>query len=240
MIGCPIRNRAWIVPRYLEHLSRLDYPRELLQYCFVINNCNDETAEILENFAAREDTRVRFIYADIAANSRRLTFPKSTREGPGLPGFQRANYNLSALANLRNLLLKAFLESDCEYLFSVDSDILVPPRVLSELLIDDCQVVSALVCNGHQLGDRGIYNVLKRVGDHYEFLRDFPRDGCFRVDCTGAAYLIRRDVIEHYGVVYSAEKGGEDIGFCENAAAQGIKLYCDGRLECQHMMEENL
>lgn len=240
MIGCPVRNRAWILPRYLEHLSRLDFPRERLQYCFVINDCSDGTAGLLEDYAGRSDIPVRLIYTHAAIPTRRLSFPGSVPEVARHSQHQRGNYSFTALASLRNLLLKAFLESDCKYLFSLDSDILVPPQVLKGLMQNDCQVVSALVCNGHQLGDQGIYNILKRVGDHYEFIRSFPRDRSFEVDCTGAAYLIRRDVIEDLGVVYSAEKGGEDIGFCETAVDRGIKIYCDGRLECQHIMNNDM
>jgi len=240
MIGCPVRNRAWILPRYLEHLKKLDYPPELLQYCFVINDCDDSTAELMEEFAAEKGIRARLIYADNTVPSYRLSFTSSADPSSKTPDHCRGRYSLPRLAALRNILLQEFLASDCRYLFSVDSDILVPPPVLTGLLLNDCQVVSALVCNGHQQGDRDIYNILQRVGGHYEFIREFPRDRLFPVDCTGAAYLIRRDVIEDYGVTYSAEKGGEDIGFCERAAGQGIRLYCDGRLECQHVMAENL
>jgi len=240
MIGCPVRNRAWILPRYLEHLKRLDYPKGLLQYCFVINDCTDNTAELLEDFAADPAIRARLIYTDTMVPSFQLSFSPAASPQSKKPDHRRGTYSLSRLADLRNAILQAFLASDCQYLFSVDSDILVPSQVLMNLMISDCQVVSALVCNGHQLGDQRIYNILQRVGDHYEFIREFPRDRLFPVDCTGAAYLIRRDVVEEYGVVYSAEKGGEDIGFCERAALQGIKLYCDGRLECQHVMAENL
>ncbi|MGE5390665.1 MAG: glycosyltransferase [Deltaproteobacteria bacterium] len=237
MIGCPVRNRAWVLPRYLEHLLHLDYPRHLMQYCFIINDCTDHTAEILEEFAARPGIRAQLIYAGKSSPSPLLSFPSPAgHSGPE----HRGRYSLPRLADLRNTLLQAFLASDCQYLFSVDSDILVPHRILRDLLADDCQVVSALVCNGHQLGYSGIYNVLRRVGDYYEFIREFPRDSLFPVDCTGAAYLIRRDVIEDYGVIYSAEKGGEDIGFCERAAMRGIPLYCDGRLECRHIMKEDL
>lgn len=241
MIGCPVRNRAWILPRYLEHLAGLDYPRHLLEYCFIINDCSDHSAEILDEFAARPGIRAQLIHADNKpVSAAALSFGASSTAGRSIPGHARGRYSLSRLAALRNILLEAFIASDCQYLLSVDSDILVPPQTLRELLADNCQVVSALVCNGHQLSDPDIYNNLRRVGDHYEFIRYFPRDRIFPVDCTGAAYLIGRDVIEDYGVRYSAEKGGEDIGFCESAVRQGIGLYCDGRLECQHIMEEKI
>lgn len=238
MIGCPVRNRAWILPRYLEHLKRLDYPAHLLEYCFIINNCTDHTEALLTKYALQSAVPTRLIKADSGSPEPVITFQTGAGARKEYGGHQRGRYSLTRLAVLRNMLLEAFLDSPCHYLFSLDSDILAPPHTLSNLLANDLPVVSALVCNGHQVGDEGIYNVLRREANHYEFIRDFPRDRCFEVDCTGAAYLIRRDIIEDYGVTYSAEKGGEDIGFCEMAAAQGIKLYCDGRIECMHVMEE--
>jgi len=222
MIGCPVRNRAWILPYYLQSLKNLHKKDIELSYCFIINDCTDSSPQILAEFARIEPGRVRLINKDHSI--------------PG--GFRRGEYNLKRLAELRNILLQAFLESDNDYLFSVDSDILVPQDALIQLIEDDCDIVSALVCNGHEIGDPGIFNILRQKYDgSYVHIRDFPRDKIFPVDCTGAAYLIKRKVVEA-GVCYSSRWGGEDIAFCKAAQALGFNIYCDGRVECQHCMQE--
>ena len=222
MIGCPLRNRAWVLPRYLDCLEKLDKSQCQVQYNFIINDCNDHTPQILAEFARRQPGIVRII--------------EKNYDSPG--GYRRGQYNFERLAQLRNLLLKAFLESDCNYLFSLDSDILVPAVTLTQLLADNCDLVSALVCNGYEIGDSGIYNILKRNSDgSYIHMRNFPRDRVFPVDCTGAAYLIKRAVIAA-GVGYSGHRGGEDIAFCEDAASRGFGIFCDGRVECSHLMQE--
>jgi GT2 family glycosyltransferase len=222
MIGCPVRNRAWILPRYLKCLEKLDKPEYRLQYCFIINNCTDFSPQILAEFAHRQSGRVKLIHHDFHA--------------PG--GFRRGEYNFARLAVLRNLMLETFRQSDCDYLFSLDSDILAPAGSLTQLLQDDCDMVSALVCNGDEIGDPGIYNILQRGTDgSYTHIRNFPRDRVFPVDCTGAACLIKRTIVET-GARYSGEYGGEDIAFCEAVAALGFTIYCDGRVECLHIMQE--
>jgi hypothetical protein len=222
MVGCPVRDRAWILPRYLECLEKLDRSQCQVQYAFIINNCSDLSPQILADFARRHPGIVRLI--------------EKNYDSPGSHG--RGQYNFYRLAELRNLLLKAFLDSDCDYLFSLDSDILAPGGTLTQLLADNCDIVSALVCNGHEIGDPGIYNILEQVSDgSYIHIRDFPRDRVFPVDCTGAAYLIKRAVIEA-GVRYSSQRGGEDIAFCEVAASRGFNIFCDGRVECLHLMRE--
>ncbi len=220
MIGCPVRNRAWILPEYLRCLEEIDYPDAKKSYCFIINDCVDETEQILEKFSKKWSGAVRLV----VANSK-------------IRGYRRGQYSFQRLAHLRNLLLTQFLQSDCDHLFSIDSDILATANSLPDLINNDCDIVSCLVCNGHQVGDSSLYNVLlKDHQDHYSYMQNIPRDRLFRVDCTGAAYLIKRQVISQHGIRYSAFYGAEDIGFCEQATQQGLKIYCDGRLECPHVM----
>ncbi len=220
MIGCPVRNRAWILPEYLQCLEGINYPRDRMQYCFIINDCMDETEAILENFAQSHPEAVR------------LVIQNSYQQG-----YRRGEYSFRRLAQLRNLLLDEFLHSDCDYLFSVDSDVLVSPHILTDLINDNCDIVSCLVCNGHEVGDVSLYNVLYRNQQgHYLHMKNIPRTGIFRVDCTGAAYLIKRKVISQHGIKYSDIYGAEDIGFCEHASRKGLEIYCDGRMECSHIM----
>ncbi|MDD2510531.1 MAG: glycosyltransferase family 2 protein [Syntrophomonas sp.] len=224
MIACPVRNRAWVLPRYLASLKQLDYPESQREYLFIINDCIDETPQILEDFARREKGRVRLIYCNLGHKY----------------GHLRGQYNFSHLALLRNRLLESFLKSDAAYLFSVDSDILLPAKSLSLLMQDNCDIVSALVCNGEEVGDNSIYNILlEDAAGNLRHCQGFPRDRVFPVDCTGAAYLIKRKVIEPLGVRYSERDGAEDIGFCRQAREKGISIFCDGRIECIHLMRED-
>lgn len=221
MIGCPVRNRAWILPRYLDSLQKLQYPEEYIEYCFIINDSTDETLQILTRFAQEQSSRVRLVTVNL---------------GPAR-GHLRGEYSFSRLACLRNRLLDEFLRSSCDYLFSLDSDILVSPFALTCLLEARCEIISALVCNGHEVGDSNLFNILRwNEQGQLLHLKEFPRNRIFPVDCTGAAYLISRRVIESCGVRYSAQWGAEDIGFCQGAREKGIKIYCDSRIECEHVM----
>lgn len=218
MIGCPVRNRAWILPLYLQHLTALSYPSDQVEYCFVINDSQDETELILQEFARLFPVR--------------LLYDNSSRPG----GWQRGFYQFSRLAQLRNRLLDAFLQSDCHYLFSVDSDILVPPHALQQLLQAGKDMVSALVCNGAEIGDDQFYNIFNWENDRLLPIRNFPRNQVFPVDCTGAACLIKRRVIEA-GVRYNSSWGPEDIGFCREVKKHGFAIFCHGSIECVHVMK---
>lgn len=221
MIGCPVRDRAWILPRYLRCLLNLAYPQTQLEYAFIINNCLDNTPDVLEDFAQKQTSPVRLVYDNSQTRS----------------GCTRGYYSFSRLAELRNQLLAQLLDSECDYLFSLDSDILVSPSTLSSLLENQCDIVSALVYNGLINGRQPVYNILERIGaDQFVHITNFCRNALLRVDCTGAAYLIRRKVIAGHGVRYSSRYGAEDIGFCMDAHRKGLKIFCDTRLECCHVM----
>ncbi len=223
LIGCPVRNRGWILPYYLEGLKGLDYPDEDIIYCFIVNNSTDDTLEILQHFQSRTSSLVKIINCDLLTSS----------------NHRRGYYNFFHLAILRNILLEEFLKSGAAYLLSVDSDIVLPPYALQSLIDADLDIISALVCNGHEIGDLKRYNILNRKSNgRYEYVTEFPTDRIFEVDCTGAAYLIKREVIAKHQVRYSANKGAEDIGFCETAQAKGIKIWCNPAVKGHHEMIE--
>lgn len=220
LIGCPVRDREWILPRYLQCLSDLDYPQNQIEYAFIVNDSTDNTLRILQEFAHRSSSPVHITVKDMANRH----------------SSSRGAYNIDNLAILRNSLLKIFLSTKSSHLFSVDSDILVTPDSLKELIKLDLPVVSFLVRNDQHLGELGYYNISQLQGGHYRPIQDFPRNSLIPVDCTGAGYLIQRWVIEEKGVRYHPHRQGEDIGFCEEARAKGIGIWCHTGLEGTHVM----
>ncbi len=220
LIGCPVRDRGWVLPRYLECLSGLDYPQNRIEYAFIVNDSTDDTLAILQEFARWSTSPVHIILKNMGNRH----------------SSSRGAYNISNLVVLRNLLLQIFLETECSSLFSVDSDILITPESLKELVKLNLPVVSMLVRNDHHLGELGYYNIMRLQGDHYRPLQDFPRSGPIPVDCTGAVYLIQRWVIEQSEVRYHPHRQGEDVGFCEDARSKGIGIWCHTGLESTHVM----
>lgn len=224
MIGCPVRNRAWILPRYLEALVLLEHPVQAREYCFVVNDCYDDTEQVLTDFASSQMAPVTIVIDNQHQSA----------------DHHRGHYNFKRLAHLRNLLLKAFLASSCDYLFSVDSDILVPPHALTVLLKDGVDIVSALVDNGQTIGRDHIYNVLHRNRNgQLVHMQEIPYQTLFQVTVTGAACLIKRRVIETFSIRYRSQYGAEDIGFCDAAQSSGIGIFCDSRIHCRHIMRES-
>lgn len=205
-IGAPVRNRAWVLRRYLDALIDQNVEKE---FCFVLNDSIDESESILQSYG------MPYVEMNLG----------STYEAV------RGKYSIAHLAQLRNRLLEEFLRSDCEYFFSVDTDVIIPENSLVQLVEDDKDIISMLIRNHPTLQ---AHNAMV-AGRHMQTIPE----GIIPVDVTGAVYLIKRKVIEA-GVRYQYYPQGEDIPFCKLAAAKGFGIYCDTRLKPIHVYKEGV
>lgn len=224
LIGAPIRNRAWVLPYYLAALDRLEYPKELLSFCFILNDSTDESRELLLDFYDNHDS---VTIMDINQGSPVDREDRQDRDkiyGP--------------LAEVRNLLISHAAIIGADYLFSVDSDIIVPPDTLTRLLAHQKDIVAALIYNDYHFNAHENYpNRFPNIMIHRNGLqsyRDYPLNSLFEVDVTGAVYLLSRDVCQQVRYGYHIE--GEDVHFCHEAKGKGFSLWCDSSIFCQHIM----
>ena len=223
MIGAPIaRNRAWVLPKYLSALYDLDYPKENIHLAFLINGKEkDGTACIIKQFKNEHIEE----YSSID-----IFYLKSDYEDNRMK-----NRDYDYFAKVRNGFV-AMRRKDDEYIFSVDSDVILEPDTLTKLILHDKDIVSALVCNGEH-GPRKFHNIMMEVKDNKNNYKHIdPTGELMKVDVTGACYLIHKDVLNK-GVSYEFHRQGEDCGFCKNAQKEGFDIYCDTNIELKHIME---
>jgi cellulose synthase/poly-beta-1,6-N-acetylglucosamine synthase-like glycosyltransferase len=227
-IGCPIQNREEIVKEYLEGISNLDYPKNKLIPCFFVNNTSDKTGELILNWMAENKKDYKLI---VYERDDKVYKRRTDRQ-------DRENRDYTLFTIVRNRFLKLVKTVEWDYLFSVDSDIIIQPDTLKKLLAHKKEIVSALVYNGFHFGqDWYNYRVKKeRNGRRGYYVYRYIPQNIFEVDVTGACYLIRRGVIDR-GIKYKVHKFGEDVGFCEEAKSKGIKIYCDPTIKPEHKLQ---
>jgi cellulose synthase/poly-beta-1,6-N-acetylglucosamine synthase-like glycosyltransferase len=228
-VGCPVQNREKIIEEYLEALYNLNYPKDRIIPTFFVNNTSDKTGEIILEWIKKVSSEYKMvIYA------RKDNLYKKRKDSQ-----DRENRDYTLFTIVRNHFLKLLNDKSIEwdYLFSVDSDIIVHKDILNSLLAHQKSIVSALVYNGMHWGNKEYnYRVKKEQGRKgYCVYQHLPQN-IFEVDVTGACYLIKREVIEA-GVKYKQTPFGEDIGFCETAKQKGFKLFCDPKLRPDHRLE---
>ena len=137
-IGCPVQSaRDWILPFYLHHIENLQYPKKKLHPTFLINSPKDEgrtnTTNILNQW--KENNKDKYKQIDIWEAE--TNYSDSRVHGRFFSFF----------AEIRNKWLTMRTPEDT-HTFSIDSDILLPPTTLRQLLDWDKDIVSTLIYNG--------------------------------------------------------------------------------------------
>lgn len=224
VVGCPVRDRAWILPYYLEHISKLDYDTRRLIPCFVVNDSSDRTEEILRKWAYENSSRYSKVIIEVFNQG----------QIPDRRTQEVRNRIYHSLANVRNKFLEIACNNGADYVFSIDSDILVPPNALKDLLKHNKDIIAAQIWNDASKRYPNILIDQNGVIRHYF---NFPKNQLFRCDVTGAVYLISRKVVVS-GVKYGYHHQGEDIAFCKDAKAKGFEIYADSNIYCEHIMNQ--
>lgn len=137
---------------------------------------------------------------------------------------------------------KAILEK-YDYVFFLDSDMVIQPAVLKNLLKADKDMITALAFMRSPPYSPCIYDVI-RVGAPGENQIHQPRnweDDIIEVDGCGAACLLVRtkvfdDVRKKHGLCFTPGMYlGEDLSFCVRARQLGYKIFCDTRERVGHL-----
>jgi hypothetical protein len=252
-IGCPVQaNRDWILPYYLHNLTQLTYPKKKLHPTFFYNKPKDEPETAALRILKEWIKEYKDKYADISLWEAETNYQDGRVHGRFFSFF----------ADIRNHWLTMRNEEDT-HTFSVDSDILIPPHTLKQLLQWDKDIVSALIYNGpipetgapaynfmaktnfkHSNGDKIYVHMSPGVLEANSEWTYQPQDNTYKltelpeVPMTGACFLIRKEVLDA-GVQFGYHVQGEDIIFCEQATQHGYKLYTDFTLIPPHIMNPN-
>ncbi len=210
VIGCPIKNRGWILPEYLKALEAIDYHNK--EYLMYENDSTDDTLIQLRN---HKSASIYNLYS---------AWPSTT------PGSERTEYGKNEyahLANVRNRFLELFLDTKGDYLLSIDSDIIVHANIINELLpyADSKTIVGAAVCNlpNQKIDGRTACNFMVEYGNVFVHPQGYAPKGLYNAGVIGACYMIPRKAIED-GIRYGPDRQGEDIFWCRQAKVKGYRM----------------
>jgi len=158
----------------------------------------------------------------------------------------------ASVEHAKSIMYKKFLESDCDYFFNVDADIM--------FLDQDKNPIDTLISNGKDVVG-GIYTFKRppcqpshrplELQELYEKDGKFPIDYKFTIPeglhevkwLAGGCMLISRKVIielmkEHLvpnlPMIYKKEYLSEDFAFCQRAIENGHKIFADSSINLGH------
>lgn len=211
LVGCPVSQRAWILPRWHEHVEAAAAAAGVeAQYLFVADPCDEDTVAIIEGMGAS----VVWV-----ADGR----PDDTRHWN--------NDRYRHLADLRNRLLEAVRAIDPDLFLSLDSDVLLHPEALPNMIeslarFDVVGGATYMTSTGTACPSWGS---ISRGGG----LIRGDACGVFPVEVVMAIKLLTPRAFD---VRYACHSHGEDLAFSINCREAGLRLGVDARVASKHVM----
>ena len=213
LIAAPLRQDVDVFLEYQEALDRLIIPGGItVDRYFVVNDCPEV---------------IPYIKGDYEVCDTGDKYEKCVNDHCW------SQDNLDKMPQLRNMTIKRCLDGYYDYLFSIDTDVIVQPQTLQTLLEADKNIVSEVFwtkgwCNAWMYDQSGGMS------------QGWHEPGLYQVGMTGACTLMK-DFVFRRGVNYSRIPNilnvlrGEDRWFCIRAACLGIGMWLDTHCPATHL-----
>ena len=154
------------------------------------------------------------------------------------------------VAGFKDLMIQKAIKEEYDYLFLIDSDIVLHPKTIEQLLIAKKDIISNIfwtkwspntpsrpqvwLTDNYTLFKREISETItqKEMNERaFDFLSMLEKPGVYKVGGLGACTLISKKVLKE-GVSYQKIKNfsafpGEDRHFCIRATILNIPLFVD-------------
>ena len=250
IIASPIRQKSSILAAFLESVASLDCLGLDIVYWFADDNTDVSSSNLLSEFAVLHPcTRIY----------------DAKNENPAYYECGEFTHTWSAeainrVARIKNVLIRSALDEGFDYLFFVDSDLLLPKGLIRHLLSRHVDIVSEVFWTIHEPGMPPAPQVW--IQDYYSFYRKrwykdyseseinearnsffycLKQPGIYKVGGLGACTLISERVFRagvDFSIIDNVSFWGEDRHFCIRAQCAGFSLFADTCLPPLHCYRE--
>ena len=209
--GMPLYKISVIIPTYnsanvlrscLQALLNVDYPLKLIEVIIVDSNSQDDTHDIVKDFMIR--------YKD------------------KLSDFKFIITKLRGLSRARNIGTK---HAKGDFIFFLDSDVIVPPNIFNLLLEHFVRDQRIAVAGMPYLSER---LTMYEKALYFRYPRPYGYVQFVDMGATLVRASIARKISfnEKLGIPYSTWESTE---YCAKILRQGYKIVCDTRALCKHI-----
>ena len=254
LIGSPIRQKPQILAEFLSGLKEADKDGLEVSFCFVDDNTNPDSSKLLTEFAGEYD-------AEILSSNFLLSQSDHSQQ---LHSKILHDWDLTTIrkvAYLKDCIIEYAIDHEYDFLFLVDSDIVIDHRTLRHLVSRDVEIISNVFWTQWQLNweiepqcfwipDIGCqsktpFSPLMQRSEARQIKRNFFAQmrvpGIYRVDGLGACTLISLSALKkgvRFKEIPNLSQLGEDRDFCIRAGVLGIDLYFDTVYPVYHIYRE--
>jgi hypothetical protein len=213
LVGCPVSHRAWILSRWHDHVAEAaEVAGVSVGYAFVADPLDTFTLGAIEKLPT--EAVVDFVADERRADER-------------VWNYERYRH----MVELRNRLLQTVRLLDPPLFLSLDSDILLHPRALANMIETTAQfdVVGGKVYMTSTGTACPSWGSLTGAGG----LQRSDAEGIFPSQVVMAVKLLTPPA---FRVQYAFHTHGEDLGFSLNCHAAGLRVGVDARVCSKHVM----
>ena len=233
LITAPVHQNEKVFKEYLWSLNNLEIPDEYeIHKYFYLHNCEE-----LKNFLKFNEYEI--ISNDIKVEQSNITHIWT-------------NNNFNIVAEMRNKALQKAREENYDYVFSVDSDVILHKTNLKELLQDEKDIVAKMYWT--VFDSNFPYYAMPNCYDYisYEGKRVFKKGinslkflGIHEIGVVGACTLIGKRILNEPLINYSpieifSYSKWEDYAFCVKAHSliPDVKIFIDNIHSPKHLYRE--
>ncbi|WPC44830.1 glycosyltransferase [Clostridium sp. JS66] len=248
LIGSTVRQKKLILKEFLQSLSELNIQNYNVDFMFFDDNENAESSQLLSNFKI-ENCKTQIL--------------KGEKKGRYVCNDDTHHWKeelIWKVAAYKDKIIDYAKMNNYDYLFLVDSDLVLHPETLEKLLLGDKDIISEIFwtkwdvkdVNKPQVWVSGNYNLYYKSENEIltekeiysrtnGFIKCMRTPGVFEVGGLGACTLINKKALS-MGVCYKKLDDitykGEDRHFCIRALRMGLKLYVETSIPAYHIYRE--
>lgn len=218
LIGIPTSfHKEYCLNEFLEGIKNLDYPN--FDHLIIENSSNDNYFNKLKKL------NLNVIKGKIS-------------ESP-----------IQSISMSRNQLIDVAIEKKYDYLLFLDQDVILPKDSLTKLTSHNKKAICGIYFNnivqpnGTVKLSSGVYKVIPNSENEEGLpsMEEISEQELFGenilevVSCGGGCLIIHKDILEKVRFNEELERF-EDRHFCIDLFKKNIKLSCDPRVKCKHMI----
>lgn len=246
LIGSPIRQEPDVLKEFLNSLRGLETQNISIDYYFIDDNDDPVSSSILNDFCKCFTGRVileQRYKSDVYVKTEDTHHWKENL--------------IWKVAGYKNNMINHAGSKAYDYLFLIDSDIILHPDTLNQLISAEKDIVSEIFWTKWHKDSIPLPQVW--LYDHYDlipkdrlekidstearrrydqFLEQLKKPGLYEVGGLGACTLISSTALKagvSFNEIYNISFWGEDRHFCIRAAALGFRLYVDTNCPAYHI-----
>lgn len=226
LLTAPVHQDADIFKEYLNSINHLKIPKNyILKKYFYLHNCS-----ILKEFLASNE------YEEILDNCIYEKYEHNFK-----------NNNYTALQNMRTKALEKARKENYDYVFSVDSDILLHPNCLLFLLEDNADIVGMINWSRSKEGNKILPNCYDM--DYWKWWNNTQSEiyqkGLTKRGIISSTVLLGKKIIENEKINYYSIDNVEcsewedyALSLKAHVLIPDLKMFLDTRLPSRHLYKE--